>query len=73
LRPDGFRKSTLRGPVRHRLGHHPADQLAFWLLRQSQDFGGGSADIRVADRESIDVARLEIRTDRSGEIECRRG
>ena len=47
-----------RRAVRHRFRHHAADQLARWLLRQAQELRRGRADIGVADRQGVDIARL---------------
>src|SRR5581483_5322708 len=65
---DGLGKPLEDGSVRHSFGHHPSDQIAFWLPRESEDSRRRGADIGVADGQRIDIAGFEIRPDRCHKI-----
>ncbi len=49
-------------------GHHAAEQGALRPCRETHKPGGGGADVGIADRQIVDIARLEIRAGRRHEI-----
>src|SRR4029078_5021020 len=55
--------------VRHCFSHYTSGQVTFWLLRETQYPRSCHADIRVANRQVIDVPGFEIRPYGCGEVQ----